>query len=304
MLTLKLWSALHHPPSRHPLFRRTYLARRTPLMRNMRLWIILAIFSLLCMLSLVPALAFSSLGLVLASAPLLLLVFHSTFYGALWAAGIGATINGEQERGTYDLLCTAPAGAMGVCWVICVACLHRYNTLASVHNTLRSILSLLAGFFTLGALLIAFAIGVNTLFGDPSMSGGAATDAFVGAVIGLMLVMTFYVDHLQTVVLSSIIGMSTPGFAASRFEGRMWAVGAFFLAQLVVYGAFVVVGFIVLPPLMHSLGVESLWWALLLGWALRLSLLCLLREGLIIWLWDELARRLNTHTIERDLIAT
>jgi hypothetical protein len=101
-----------------------------------------------------------------------------------------------------------------------------------------------------------------------------------------------FVDYVQSIVIGCLVGSLATHYTRTRFDAQVWAGISFISAQWSSYTIAGLVGFILLPPILHALiGTSVLADLLLIG--LQLVIFIGLREALVIGLWRLLAGRLN-----------
>src|SRR5262245_7081989 len=64
-----------------------------------------------------------------------IIFFTSAVYGIIWVVNISSLIARERQHDTFDVLSMLPAGALGTCWAICVACLQQNRNFANVSSS-------------------------------------------------------------------------------------------------------------------------------------------------------------------------
>ncbi|MBZ0282500.1 MAG: hypothetical protein K8L97_17300 [Anaerolineae bacterium] len=210
MITWRLWRAFKNPPTANPVFKRTIspsyddLISWPPLLQN---WLIQG------------QIWFWSLLFAIDMRALFLMVFSGTLYGAIWSVSISGRIAAERDTGTYDLLCLAPSGTIGTIWAICTGCLHRHHAFSHVNSqeawTVRII------------LFIPLIISAHIVF---HRATNALTIAWIVA-----LIVVFYLDHVQSIILGSLFGSLAPYYVPTRLDNRAWAVAGFMIVQLGSY---------------------------------------------------------------------
>ncbi len=239
MLSCRLWQALKNPPYRYPLMRRIHtdpgwlstlrdiprpflyamllgaaymLWRITPYTVGYVFLLILAI----------PALA----TLMFYISPLLFpLVMMGA--GTMWAANISDRILKQQERGIYDLLCTLPGGRWAANWATACSSIHQGGTFKVSWLILRGVAVVeLVLLLTLFSLVL-----VGQFFSarkELSNVGWLMLDMIVLS-IGQLL------HHIQTMVLSPLVGLLIPTYIHNRVEARLGAVGLYLGLQSIPY---------------------------------------------------------------------
>lgn len=287
MLTWKLWNALNRPPTTHPLYQRT---QRAPLTKRRPLPVLVLGTYLLacCTVSLLASIGLQWLPVLAALA----LAFGNTVYSAVCAVNISGTIARERETNTYDLLCLSPMGALVVSWVLCTGRLFRTPTFRRLHFGIRLLVIVIG--LTLGLTLV-----VPLLIAAHYEAQVANTELFSALLVGVTLTIVFYLDHIQSAVVGSLIGMMSPTFIRHGTESRLRAVGSFLLWQLLSHGLAGAVGFVFLPALYSVLRLNS-WLAEATLAVLAVALFYGLREGIIRRLWARLMERLNADEAELD----
>jgi hypothetical protein len=252
-----LWHHLLHPPE-HPQFRR--IIRTAIFARSNTSWIAALAGPWFCLGSLVllNQLRLSSSLILLAG-----IITFSSLYAVTWAVSISAAIIREHEHRTYDQLCLAPSGALGVNWAICAGVLHRDDALGWI-DFLRKLMAALLLFILL-AVLLTTALRQNTfdLF------------QFLALLLDMLtLAAMSYIDHVQSIVLGSLVGMLMPVYLRNNIDVRISTIVVFLASQAVTFLAAVLV------------------------WNVEIRLLSvavayLLRESLIILVWRTLVYHLN-----------
>ena len=265
LVTWALWHHLLHPPA-HPVYQRTL---RTPIDSGMRRFIagiVLLFGSLICsgIWTLVPLKLPTPMLLLIA------MVALSSCYVVAWVIGISVTITSEHERGTYDQLCVSPSGALGANWAMCAASLHRADALVWI-DLLRRLLS--------GLLLLILLMVLLT-----SALRENAPDLFqlLGLVVDILLLATLlYVEHVQSVVQGSLVGMLMSMYSRTNIDARVLAVLMFLFLQAVT----LLVTFFATMGVLPGLDAEFI------STTLILLVFYLTREGFIFAFWRLLAYR-------------
>lgn len=252
MITWRLWRSLRTVPVNHPVYQRT-LAHSG---RSGTTWYTLLI-EFVAVLLFVPMLAFTS-----------------TVYSLAWVISISSTLAGERGRGTYDLLALAPGGALGLSYAVCLACLNRNQ----VYRTINTREAWIARLLVIGIVL--FALTASRGQGDPS---GVELLLRLGQLIGVIAFV--YIDHVQAILFSSLIGMLTPTVTGERFNAQLTGFAAFVSVELGTLLAALIVGFVLLP------GGSAL--NNLIQIAATVAIFYAAREGLLWLLWRALTDRLN-----------
>lgn len=290
MISWRLWQALKNPPYRYPLMLRTRAASGwlstlrdipRPFLYAMLLgaayilWRITpyTVGYVFLLILAIPAVAI----LILYISPLL---FPLVMVGAgtMWAANISDHILKQQERGIYDLLCMLPGGRWAANWATACSSIHQGGAFSVSWLILRGIavlgLVLLLTLFSL-VLVGQFFSARNEL----NHVGWLMLDML--ALFGGQLL-----HHIQTMVLSPLVGLLIPTYIHKRVEARLGAVSLYLGLQL---GSYLFCGLLLyLAPLVASEPVDA-------KNSLTPYLLALfsLREAIIMLLWIVLLRRLN-----------
>ncbi|MFO7321833.1 MAG: hypothetical protein DIU68_008885 [Chloroflexota bacterium] len=277
MTTWRVWQALLKPPQHHPLYIR--IARAPAIEQLLARALPLTALVILVMLCILPSLISVVLGL-LAALPLVFPLIVN-LYALRWAITTSSTVAALRERGLHDLLCLTPPGALGATWIVATACVHRDGVFRRLHILLHSLIGL--SFLIMIALSLVMSTGV-----EPARTSYAVPAGFYIDVIGLIVL--FYADYFQTIVLGITLGLAVSLSEADRPVDRILASAIFPLVQLTLYLLVGLVGFRILPYLYTWLEVTSA--VAYVGlFLIRLVLLCGLREALIVVLWRRIARR-------------
>jgi hypothetical protein len=221
---------------------------------------------------------------------LFILPLFNTLYGLFLALAVSSKIHSERERGTHDLLCILPTGALGVLWVLAVSCYHRRNLFNETQKMMRSLqLVILALLFSCSVI-----VGIMLLIS----LGRAEFGRVLAALVQLMaLIGAVYIDYIQSIVLALVIGMLAATREGNKLDASLWAVGVFGMLQLASY---VCAWFIFLP----IAGLRGEVWLLNIGVTLSgVGLFWGLREALLIGLWRLLLWGTNAQQTEFELIS-
>lgn len=310
MLTPKLWRALNHPPTRHPLFWRI-VRSETPIPtftpeNHMNLLdklsvVYLVLFGSTMLLTNVLDLAAQStllaFLLVLLALPIFfpvllflrVTVLGGSFYGLLWAMRISRLLAREHRNGTYDLLALLPSGRLAAMWAVSAACLYRNHTFTNALDLRLVILRLVA------------LTGLLFMIGD--LLGGSPEKWMTLTLLGtqtLVALLILYGDFVHSSVLAVLVGMIVPAF--TRLDVRLWAAGGFLFFQVMTYTAAVFTATVIVPRFMPA-DVNG-WTAHLITLALSLGVFFSVREAVIIGLWHWLVWLCNTTPAEADCAFT
>ncbi|HVU11574.1 MAG TPA: hypothetical protein VHD90_09860 [Phototrophicaceae bacterium] len=293
MLSWKLWRAINHPPQHSPLYRRVYIRQlnvqdeplnlRIPLLglfKNAGL-IILPVVIILLGTPILVLLYY----LALLIAPILL-PFANTIYGLIQVVSVSGSIARERQQQTYDVICTAPQGVLGMHWSYCVGWIH-------FHWLYRAIL---LGILSIGIVASVFGVSPQAVFGGDQVP--LAITIFRALVLGVL----FVIDYAQTMVVSSLITLIAPVYAENEGNARLWAASLFLTLQLAVYGPTLLFGLFALPSTFTLIGFAPLVSDLLIP-LLLLGFFVALRETIISGLWHTIRQQLTTDAVELDAIS-
>jgi hypothetical protein len=278
MTTWRLWHALKSPPSTHPIFQRMI----SPYYDDMN-WALMAQNVLIQ-----GQIWFWSLIFVLDTRALLLMMFSGTVYGLIWSAIVSGTIAIEREYRMYDLLSLSPSGMLGISWAICTGCLHRNQTFEQVNSQEAWSIRII--------LFIPLVISANVLLGRAFSNPGTLTIFWLAAFL-----IVFYLDHVQSIILGSLLGVLAPHYSPSRFDSRLWACVGFLLIQLSTYLALVLTSAIILPTIYRAFTISG-WYADISLPVLSIAVFYFTREVIIGRLWNRVTEQLNAAPIELDLL--
>lgn len=277
MLTWKLWNALKNPLADHPLFRRAALQRRFNVTRATLIAVSIAAVSA-CM----AIIANPGLILLLFLLPVIYIAFHGVFYGLLWAVRVSQAIAREQQQRTYDVLALTPYGSFGAHWMICTGCIHRGRELEQLQVFSAE------EFFI--ALIVAVALSVERSQFYASASAVLPLMFFYAAA----LLLIFYLNHVQSVILGCLIGMLIPTRIHTSLDAPVYAFGTYLLIQISTY----VLTLLVLTAILPQIGNNgSLIHEILIALG-GLVIFYAVREAIIRALWWLLARALNAAPAE------
>ncbi|MFO7321834.1 MAG: hypothetical protein DIU68_008890 [Chloroflexota bacterium] len=268
IVSLPLWRALRRPPSRNPLFRRTYGMPEQPFP-----WYV-GCFQWLGVLFFLPILA-----------------IPGTIYGLGWAIGISHLIGKEREIGRFDLLSLCPPGPLGMSWAIATGYLYH-------HRTFRNII--MPGNLLFRVLLMALIVGGASPLFAPTMALTLGIADFALTILGAAAALV--IDHVQSIAAAALVGMTAIGFNASRVNTQIVAFALYSSIQLITYLLTLIIGFVILPVLVDSLGITGTAATFVLV-AARLLVFATTREMLLVLLWYWLVEQVNPDPLEaRSLI--
>ncbi len=293
MLSWKLWRALNHPPLRSPLFRRAYARQYPPIESGLPAIRIpftglfrsagLIVLPVVLILIGAPILALSYyLALSLA---VILLPIANTIYGLLHTINASANIARERERQTYDVLCTALPGGLGMHWAYCTGWLHY-------HVIYRYAL---LGIVVTGVVASIFGLSSRLIF------GAAPVPIIVIVIRTGVLGALFLLDFSQSIVISSLTTLIVPSYAENESNARLFAATIYLALQASVYLSTLLVTIYGLPGLLVLIGFSDDVSAALIP-LLMLAFFIALRETLIAALWHAVEQQLSTNTLELDAL--
>lgn len=288
MVTSRLWRALNHPPSTHPVFQRTVVL---PVYSNAHYlsWANVVISLIIGLSRYAPTLLFLLM-------PFILLVLGLT-YGLDCALRVGSAITREREHDTYHLLSLAPSGPLGAMWTLCTSALYRNHDFMRLRDIVRvSLSSGVVGALVVAGLLLVFTSNVFSRFPQP------ATLTFAHLLNFLVILGAVYVEYVQSLALGVLVGMAVSTYTASRLDASLWAFGLYLLLQAAVYVLTLLVGFTLLPLLYDRLHLTGDY-ALASLSLLRLGIFCAVRELIVTALWRSLLQRLNVTPTELDFMS-
>jgi len=275
MYTWFLFRALQSPPIKNPLFLHMQEGVRPSWLD--RIWNTL-MGSLLFMLFLKPPL----FVIILLSIPVAYPVVSSTCYGVLFSMRTSSMIFTRRQQGSYDLIRLTPGGAWQAFWGVCAGSVHRNGDLDRLQLYLRRILTIL---FTTGVFLIFGSLVLPT----PDLKVEFLTMAIVVfTVIGLMIL-----ELSQSLVLSTLIGMTFAIYGRTTVDSRIGALVGFLAIQLTTYLTTAVLVLSFLYPRLRFVDVSPVI-AMFVGCLALLVYVWLLRETIMIVLWRLISHGLNT----------
>jgi hypothetical protein len=303
ILTWKLWRVLSEPPVfAHAQYKRVVLSRGLNAFNNINwrwLWLLAVplliyllfrhgLIALVMLIFVVPAggvLAFLLL-------PVLLPPF-TTLIGGYWAAIITRTIVKEHRSHTYELLCIAPEGTLGANWAIACGSLHRGDIFGGLRFAIYVALVIGGGLLVLLTLIALFMAIRST----PVSTLISAVRTIVDLAVVLAL---FYIHYVQSMVLSALVGVCAPALFENRSDAPWLAFGLFEVIQFGSYGLFALLHFLIAPAL--SSITPDAWLAYILVPVIYLVGFTVLREAIILALWELVRVRLNAAPAEREVL--
>jgi hypothetical protein len=303
MLTWKLWSALYHPPVRHPVFQRFAAVRVMSIRR--RMWLPVLIGSAVSCLCYQATFMQTPLGILFFTFsplefPALAIAFNLA-YGGFLTAGVSRVIAHAREQGIYEVLCLTPSGEPGINWAMCVGALHRTRGFYWVRLGIILVSIILFIALTIHISLPIIGLG-NSALHQPVLQEEMRfyRQMFLDLISIYMLIAAFCTGMIQTIVSAVLVGIAVPAAISGASMVRLWSIGIFLLLQLFTYLVTLIFGLLILPAVYQVLDVsgflpESL-----------IPILCFgcffgVRELLNLFVWRWLLRQLNG---ERGLYTT
>lgn len=200
----RLWRALQDTPEMHPIFQRVHTLRGRADARIIWLGVTVVIITTAL---LAPSLFFLNMLLL----PLLYAVFNVTLNTLIWAMNICQTIIQERLRGTYDLLCLTPDGALTVNWIICTDTVNHRDVLRRSHADSALLLQVIGVFPVMASLAALLTPNLN------------ARDNTVAATVTITGVIAFLlIDHLYSVISGVLIALLVANRTTSPVDARLW----------------------------------------------------------------------------------
>jgi hypothetical protein len=291
MLSWKLWRTLQNPPLKHPIFRRASMGTTTSISAKTRHSPI--IFPLIIVM--IPIVAAQLLHIntfvMLVSLPILLVMTMIISplllpviifcFGAYIATRISHAVFMEKQNATYDLLHLPPVQIIRTDWTLATGVLYR--------NHAFELLNYAAQFTMFGAgvaIVITIAVFLAT--------GYAIRLTELLNMVALLAL--FYTGYVQSIVVSIILGLLVPQYAANVEQNSFNAAFAYLIVQSGTYLLALLVGFSLLPSLYDRLNLVNHWADMsLMFW--RFILIYGSRELTIAYLWRYLVYKLNDDTI-------
>jgi hypothetical protein len=261
LTSLTLWHALQHPNDRTPLYVRLRLGYNRYYGWASR------DFNLGTML-------FIALNILIAPLFGLIPILTIFVFSPIWAGQIAGDIQQEHSQGRFDLLALLPAGAIATCWTLSVLVIRKSSTFEYIFQYILDGLrvTMILGGMILLILAAIVLVAVTAPSSVDSVNGWQLTGLMVALAAALISV---YLQQIQAVVLSQLIGMSIPQLTGNPTQARTWAFAVNLGVLVAIY-----VG-VLIPVIALPVGG---------GWRLLIVsvVLVLVYEGLIILLWGHL----------------
>ncbi|GAB1421955.1 hypothetical protein MASR2M15_21570 [Anaerolineales bacterium] len=230
LMTWKLWRRLKNPPRQNPWFKRW----STHKLITFKYWgrsIIGIVTVIFLLIILTRSLAGIVLGLFSILAFLVFcLIFSGFVSGLFWCYLIASETADKSRSGTLDQLAVSPQGLLGTLFLLTTACLHRANVFKVIHVITKTL------------TLTIIAIAVVELVGFMTYYEQWFSYAFLDDVLLLIIIaLIFYSDHIQTTVLSSLIGQWA-ALVWPDTSGRILAILTFATFNFIIYiGGFLLI---------------------------------------------------------------
>ncbi len=296
MLTWKLWRALNNPPHSHPLFKRTLIANHG--VKPRRAGRILLMF--LC-LFIATGFCWTVLSIWIPLILVITLVLANSVYSSIWAVNISSVIAEEHQQNRYDLLSMSPCGALGVSWAMGMGRLHRTGLFKWTQLLVRLATTILLITLVFTLFFSVFIAAKNDMPPIDQLAQEANSELARSIIYGIALNIAFYIDHVQSSILSSLIGIIASTSIRNHAEARMRALGGFLTAQIAVYTFSVLAVFYILPEICNTLNLTVLATPLIFA-VLGLLVFYSIRETVIRITWQRLAAQLNADSAELDFL--
>ncbi len=228
MLTWKLWRALTHPPFNNPIFNHiSPISDSRPSVRGL----------FITYLFMFSAMGFCWSLVYTWIVPLVLpFAFLINFaYGIYHAQETAAFITQEKAAKRYDLLSILPYGSIGMCWLFCMRQLYKRGRYRIVQFMVRLVTAIF-----LSSLIIFLFVSIfllNTKSSELSITAFSAnTEVAYFTLTGIIISIGFYLDHIQTIIISSMIGVFiAAGSPSNQMEARIRAIGIYLSLQVITY---------------------------------------------------------------------
>ncbi len=228
MLTWKLWRALSHPPFDNPLFNHfAPINDNRPSVRGL----------FIAYLFMFSAMGFCWSLVYTWIVPLILpFAFMINFaYGIYHAQETAAYITQEKTAKRYDLLSILPYGSIGTCWLFCMKQLYKRGRYHIVQFMVRLVTAIFLSSLIIFLFVSLFLL--NTKSAELSIAAFSAnTQVTYFTITGIIVSIGFYLDHVQTVIISSMVGVFIAASSPSnQMEARIRAIGVYLSLQVLTY---------------------------------------------------------------------
>ncbi len=306
LLTWKLWRALRNPPtSGHAVFRRIamtplfFIPRWSFKITDRMIWLAAIPVTLFFMhhfgLSGILIVFFgvpATIIVIILTTPLALPVVVGIMSG-FWAASISHALVRERQTHTYDLLCATPDGMLGANWAIASGSLHQGN----IFSALRA---LMVGALLLGGLLLSLLLLVTVILALRSSPASTIIVAVRTICDIIVILILFYAHFAQSIVMGVLVGVLIPTQLRNRVDAPWIAFAlttALQVGTLLIFYLFMttigpVLGTLTPATPLPFIGVPFVF----------LLFFLLLRDAVVLGLWEAITARLNTNASEREFL--
>ncbi|GAB5490728.1 MAG: hypothetical protein Phog2KO_09430 [Phototrophicaceae bacterium] len=276
-LTGQFWQALHFPMRQHPIFiqaRKPFESANTS--SRLGRFIVFAIIASIALAFFVfPISAFlTTLGVVLGF-PALMIVFNGTALGTIWVTNVSTTIARYHQRYHYELLSLTSQGAYGVSWHLATGTIHQHNWLRTVYRLLTWVVMLVLVLLGLASLMLIFGI----ITSNDEIIRQAQFNVLRDVITIVFIVGAVWLDHIQSVVISALLGMLLPRVIKNRVQLQSFAPLIYLMIQAFTYLIVILVYMASSAILLGILGTAFLTSSLIVG--LTLVSFFILRETII-----------------------
>ena len=232
-LTRQFWQALHFPMRQHPIFiqaRKPFESANTS-SRLGRFIVFAIIASIVLAFFVFPISALmTTLGIVLGF-PALMIVFNGTALGTIWVTSVSATIACSHQRYNYELLSLTSQGAYGVSWHLATGTIHRHNWLRTVYRLLSWVVMLVLVLLGLASLMLIFGIFTS----NDEIIRQAQSNVLRDVIHIAFIVGAVWLDHIQSVVISALLGMLLPTVIKNKVQLQSLAPLIYLVIQAFTY---------------------------------------------------------------------
>lgn len=273
LTTWMLWQHLLYPGA-HPLYQRVLRLPHGSYPTSVILMGLILVASPICG---GIWLLLNQFGALVALILLAAMLCFSSSYGVIWVMRLAVTIATAHEQRTYDELCLPPAGALGANWAICAATWQRGDMLGWI-DLLRKVLA--------GLLLFVLLLVLSTMIIRAGIFNLFQVLQLLVEI--LLLTAAVYAEHLQSIVLGSLVGMIVPLFARTRLDARLLSAAVFLTLQSVT----------VLATVLIVLALLALPLAAVSPTIVSVLVFYVVREGCNAALWTLLTHQLNADPAE------
>lgn len=273
MTTWQLWRNIKLPVDLHPVFWHIKMSRHKTDSRL--IWGTAAVLAIITFFVFPDAII-----ILLVMAPLFYALMNVSINGVVWTVNTAETLTRERERGTYDILCVIPDGALQVNWIVFVERLHYKQSLNNSLGEMRSMLMVMG-------MISAF------IFFGGVVDANASTTYQVTIMLAMIFAvgLAMYIDYIQSVITSGLVAIITANLTVNPSDARLWSITSFITIQVVMYT--ILIAFIWIVSNVYA-GFDRI--PLLIGIitpSLVVLLFVAIRELLIWTLWRWLTDRLN-----------